>query len=190
MNQGKMESELGFLVSVVIICADITATVLGIEAEIAQSKTPHHHHQQQHLRHSNSGCSRTPSAGAFAEGVAAMVLLFIVHVLANVLGGCTYIRSKQDFDRATANKILAVAFLVLSWIFFLVSYTALMIGTLANSKSKRLCSLPHRWFFVIGAIFCLGHGLVTSAYYVSAIAAKKEDKENSQQENQTNRSRT
>lgn len=38
MNQGKMESELGFLVSVVIICADITATVLGIEAEIAQSK--------------------------------------------------------------------------------------------------------------------------------------------------------
>jgi len=44
-----------------------------------------------------------------------MVLLFIVHVLANVLGGCTYIRSKQDFKRATANKILAVAFLVLSW---------------------------------------------------------------------------
>ncbi|EOA36274.1 hypothetical protein CARUB_v10010526mg [Capsella rubella] len=143
----------------------------------------HHHHQQQHLRHSDSGCRRNPSAGAFAEGVAAMALLFIVHVLANVLGGCTYIRSKQDFNRATANKILAVAFLVLSWIFFLVSYTALMLGTLANSKSNRFCNLPHHWFFVIGAIFCLGHGLVTSAYYVSAIAAKKEDKENIQKEN-------
>ncbi|ANM58891.1 hypothetical protein ISN45_At01g011320 [Arabidopsis thaliana x Arabidopsis arenosa] len=188
MNQGKMESELGFLVSVVIICADITATVLGIEAEIAQSKAPHHHHQQ-HSRHSGSGCRRSPSDGAFAEGVAAMVLLFIVHVLANVLGGCTYIRSKQDFKRATANKILAVAFLVLSWIFFVVSYSTLMIGTLANSRTNRLCSLPHRWFFLIGGIFCLGHGVVTSAYYVSAIAAKKEDKENAQQENLANRSR-
>lgn len=74
-------------------------------------------------------------------------------------------------------------------IFFLVSYTTLMLGTLANSKSNRFCSLPDRWFFVIGAIFCLGHGLVTSAYYVSAIAAKKEDKENAQQENPANRSR-
>ncbi|XP_002889872.2 uncharacterized protein LOC9328710 isoform X2 [Arabidopsis lyrata subsp. lyrata] len=188
MNQGKMESELGFLVSVVIICADITATVLGIEAEIAQSKAPHHHHQQ-HLRHSDSGCRRNPSAEAFAEGVAAMVLLSIVHVLANVLGGCTYIRSKQDFNRATANKILAMAFLVLSWIFFGVSYSTLMIGTLGNSRSNRFCSLPHRWFFLIGGIFCLGHGVVTSAYYVSAIAAKKEDKENAQQENPSNRSR-
>nr|BAC43096.1 unknown protein [Arabidopsis thaliana] len=77
-------------------------------------QAPHHHHQR-HSRHSGSGCRRSPSDGAFAEGVAAMVLLFIVHVLANVLGGCTYIRSKQDFKRATANKILAVAFLVLSW---------------------------------------------------------------------------
>lgn len=38
MNKKEMESELGFLVSVLIICADITAAVLGIEAEIAQSK--------------------------------------------------------------------------------------------------------------------------------------------------------
>lgn len=141
MNKKEMESELGFLVSVLIICADITATVLGIEAEIAQSKVriftptvhtslvsflcvfdvspfakqqqPHHAHQQ-HSRHI-TGCGRKPSSGAFAEGVAAMVLLSIVHVTANVLGGCTYIRSKQDFTRATANKILAVALLVLSW---------------------------------------------------------------------------
>ncbi|CAH2038251.1 unnamed protein product [Thlaspi arvense] len=176
-----MESELGFLVSVLIICADITATVLGIEAEIAQSKQ-HHHQQQQHSRHSDYRCRRNPSSGAFAEGAAAIVLLCIVHAMANVLGGCTYIRSKQDFKRATANKILAVAFLLLSWIFFGVSYSTLMIGTLANSRSNRFCSLPNRWFFLIGAIFCLGHGLVTSAYYVSAIAAKKEDKENLQQE--------
>ncbi|CAH8372266.1 unnamed protein product [Eruca vesicaria subsp. sativa] len=174
MNKKEMESELGFLVSVLIICADITATVLGIEAEIAQSKQQQHH--QQHSRH--TGCRRKPSPGAFAEGVAAMVLLSIVHVTANVLGGCTYIRSKQDFTRATANKILAVALLVFSWMFFAVSYSTLMLGTLANSSSNRFCSLPHRWLFLIGGIFCLGHGLVTSGYYVSAIAAKKEDREN------------
>ncbi|KAJ4915454.1 hypothetical protein Rs2_01004 [Raphanus sativus] len=175
-----MESELGFLVSVLIICADITATVLGIEAEIAQSKQPHHAHQQ-HSRHTR--CGRKPSSGAFAEGVAAMVLLSIVHVTANVLGGCTYIRSKQDFTRATANKILAVALLVLSWMFFAVSYSTLMLATLANSRSNRFCSLPHRWFFLVGGIFCFGHGLVTSGYYVSAIAAKKEDRENVQPAN-------
>ncbi|CAN6884794.1 unnamed protein product, partial [Brassica oleracea] len=177
MNKKEMESELGFLVSVLVICADITAAVLGIEAEIAQSKQQQHHHaRQQHPRH--TGCGRSPSSGAFSEGVAAMVLLSIVHVTANVLGGCTYIRSKQDFTRATANKILAVALLVISWIFFAVSYSTLMLATLANSRSNRFCSLPHRWFFLVGGIFCLGHGLVTSGYYVSAIAAKKEDKEN------------
>ncbi|CAF2082598.1 hypothetical protein IGI04_021817 [Brassica rapa subsp. trilocularis] len=182
MNKKEMESELGFLVSVLIICADITAAVLGIEAEIAQSKQQQHHHaRQQHSRH--TGCPRSPSSGAFAEGVAAMVLLSIVHVTANVLGGCTYIRSKQDFTRATANKILAVALLVISWIFFAVSYSTLMLATLANSRSNRFCSLPHRWLFLIGGIFCLGHGLVTSGYYVSAIAAKKEDKENVQPAN-------
>ncbi|KAG2241034.1 hypothetical protein Bca52824_096861 [Brassica carinata] len=177
-----MESELGFLVSVLIICADITAAVLGIEAEIAQSKQ-HHHAHQQHSRHRDSGCGRSPSSGAFAEGVAAMLLLSIVHVTANVLGGCTYIRSKQDFTRATANKILAVALLVISWMFFAVSYSTLMLATLANSRSDRFCSLPHRWLFLIGGIFCFGHGLVTSGYYVSAIAAKKEDKENVQPAN-------
>ncbi|XP_018465249.1 protein DESIGUAL 3 isoform X1 [Raphanus sativus] len=182
MNKKEMESELGFLVSVLIICADITATVLGIEAEIAQSKQQPHHAHQQHSRHI-TGCGRKPSSGAFAEGVAAMVLLSIVHVTANVLGGCTYIRSKQDFTRATANKILAVALLVLSWMFFAVSYSTLMLATLANSRSNRFCSLPHRWFFLVGGIFCFGHGLVTSGYYVSAIAAKKEDKENVQPAN-------
>ncbi|CAN8294212.1 unnamed protein product [Cochlearia groenlandica] len=182
-----MESELGFLISVMIICADISAGVLGIEAEIAQSKQQQH---QQHSRTSHHGCRRTPSSGAFAEGIAALVLIGIVHTTANVLGGCTYIPSKRDFNRATANKILAVAFLLLSWIFFGVSYSTLMIGTLANSGSNRFCSLPSRWFFLIGGIFGLGHGLVTSAYYVSATAAKKEDRENAQQDNQANRSRT
>lgn len=33
-----MESELSFLISVLIICADISAGVLGIEAEIDQNK--------------------------------------------------------------------------------------------------------------------------------------------------------
>ncbi|KAL0732654.1 hypothetical protein Bca4012_008863 [Brassica carinata] len=174
-----MESELSFLISVLIICADISAGVLGIEAEIDQSKQRHHHDRQQHCRN--------PSSGAFAEGVAAIVLLSIVHVTANVLGGYAYIRSKQDIKRATANKILAVAFLVLSWIFFAVSYSTLMVGTLANSRSNRYCSLRSRWLFLIGGIFCLSHGVVTSAYYVSALAASKEDKENVQQEDPANR---
>lgn len=80
---------------------------------LQKQQQQHHHARQQHPRH--TGCGRSPSSGAFSEGVAAMVLLSIVHVTANVLGGCTYIRSKQDFTRATANKILAVALLVISW---------------------------------------------------------------------------
>ncbi|KAH0866421.1 hypothetical protein HID58_083632 [Brassica napus] len=176
-----MESELSFLISVLIICADISAGVLGIEAEIDQRKQQHHPNHQQH------GCRRNPSSGAFAEGVAAIVLLSIVHITANVLGGYAYSRSKQDIKRATANKILAVAFLVFSWIFFAVSYSTLMVGTLANSRSNRYCSLRSRWLFLIGGIFCLGHGLVTSAFYVSALAASQEDKENVQQEDPANR---
>lgn len=77
--------------------------------------SPLNKQQQHHPNHQQHGCRRNPSSGAFAEGVAAIVLLSIVHVTANVLGGYAYNRSKQDIKRATANKILAVAFFVISW---------------------------------------------------------------------------
>ena len=58
---------------------------------------------------------RDPSLQAFKLGLAAAILLALGHVIANLLGGCVCIRTRQEYGKATANKKLAVVFLVLSW---------------------------------------------------------------------------
>lgn len=58
---------------------------------------------------------RNPSHEAFKLGIAAAILLALAHVIANLLGGCICIWSKEQFGRATANKQLGVAFLIFSW---------------------------------------------------------------------------
>ena len=58
---------------------------------------------------------RDPSYQAFKLGFAAAVLLAFAHAIANLFGGCHCVWSKPELDRATSNKQLAMASLILSW---------------------------------------------------------------------------
>ncbi|XVF87639.1 hypothetical protein PTKIN_Ptkin18bG0136400 [Pterospermum kingtungense] len=163
-----MALNIGFLVCLLIMAMDITAGVLGIEAEIAENKV-------KHLRLWIFEC-RDPTFKAFKLGLAAAVLLGLAHVIGNLLGGCICIWTKEDLDRASANKLLAVASLIFSWIALAVGFSMLIIGTLSNSKSRKICGISHYRLFYIGGIICFIHGLFTVAYYVSATAAAREDR--------------
>ncbi|RID78326.1 hypothetical protein BRARA_A01168 [Brassica rapa] len=58
---------------------------------------------------------RDPSHTAFNYGLAACILLVLAHVTANFLGGCLCVVSRQDLEKSSANKQLAVASLIFSW---------------------------------------------------------------------------
>lgn len=58
---------------------------------------------------------RDPSYEAFKLGLAAVVLLCLAHVVANLVAGCIFIGSKEELERASTNKQLAVASLIMSW---------------------------------------------------------------------------
>ncbi|XP_022878699.1 uncharacterized protein LOC111396513 [Olea europaea var. sylvestris] len=176
-----MAKYIGFLVCLLIMIMDIIAGILGIQAEIAQNKV-------NHLRAWIFEC-RDPSYQAFKLGMAAVVLLIMAHVIANLLGGCIFIRSREELDQASPNKQLAAASLILSWIMLGVAFILLISGTLSNSKSRRDCGIAHHWLLSIGGILCFIHGLFSVAYYVSATAFIREEKKLSQHgshENQPN----
>ena len=58
---------------------------------------------------------RDPSYEAFKLGLAASVLLALAHTIANLLAGCICVWSKEELEKASANKQLAVASLIFSW---------------------------------------------------------------------------
>lgn len=65
-----------------------------------------------------------------------------------------------------------------------VGMSMLIIGTLANSRSRKSCAMFNRRFLSIGGIMCFIHGLFTVPYYVSATATRREEekiKENASQ---------
>jgi hypothetical protein len=64
---------------------------------------------------------RDPSYKAYKLGVAAAVLLALAHTIANVLGGCVCVWSKDAYTKASANKQLAIASLIFSWWVFCIS---------------------------------------------------------------------
>ncbi|XP_030513224.2 protein DESIGUAL 3-like [Rhodamnia argentea] len=147
---------------------DVVAGILGIEAEKAEN-------QVKHLKVRVFEC-REPSYKAFKLGLAACVLLALAHAIGNLVGGCVCIWSKEDLNRETANKQLAVASLIFSWIVLAVAFSMLMVGTLSNSKSRRTCWIAHHRLLSIGGVLCFIHGLFTVAYFVSAEATRKEDR--------------
>lgn len=55
-----------------------------------------------------------------------------------------------------------------------VAFSMLIIGTLANSRSRKSCGMFNRRFLSIGGILCFIHGLFTVPYYVSATATIRE----------------
>ena len=73
--------------------------------------------QVKHLRMWIFEC-RDPSFKALKLGLAATVLLGLAHAIGNLLGDCVCIWTKEDLDRAPANKQLAVASLIFSWYVF------------------------------------------------------------------------
>ncbi|XP_020589878.1 uncharacterized protein LOC110031151 [Phalaenopsis equestris] len=153
----------GIAVCLLIVIMDIVAGILGIEAEIAQSKG-------RNLRVLIFEC-KEPVHQAYKLGLAAAVILAAAHVIGNLLGGCTCICSKEDFQRSSANRQMAAATLVVSWVIVLVGFSLLMIGAMSNSKSKATCGFGHRHFLSIGGILCFIHGLFAIAYYTSAVAS-------------------
>ncbi|OWM91361.1 uncharacterized protein LOC116202918 [Punica granatum] len=161
-----MPKNAGFLVCLLIMAMDVVAGILGIEAEIAQNKV-------KHLKVWIFEC-RDPSYQAFKLGLAAAVLLAVAHAIGNLLGGCICIWSKKDLDNTSANKQLAVASLIFSWIILAVAFSMLIVGAISNSKSRRSCGISHHRLLSIGGILCFIHGLFTIAYYVSARATRKE----------------
>lgn len=58
---------------------------------------------------------KEPVHEAYRLGLAAAILLGLAHVIANLVGGCICICSKEEFDRSSANKQLAAGTLILSW---------------------------------------------------------------------------
>ncbi|XP_028794427.1 uncharacterized protein LOC114750049 [Neltuma alba] len=159
----------GFLICIFVIIVDVVAGILGIQAEIAQSKV-------KHVRMSVVEC-RDPSMKAFQLGLAAAILLGVAHLIANLLGGCICIWNRQQYMRASANKQLGMAFLIFSWVTMGVALSILIMGTLANSetRSRAQCTISTHRFLSIGGILCFVHGLFTVSYYVSAAAAARED---------------
>ncbi|KAM1351268.1 hypothetical protein ACFX13_005208 [Malus domestica] len=156
------------LVCLSVLIMDVVAGILGIQAEIAQNKV-------HHLKVWIFEC-KDPSYQAFKLGLAAAVILAVAHVIGNLLGGCICISSKEDYQKATANKQLAVASLILSWITLAVAFSLLIAGAMSNRKSRKSCGLSHRRVLSIGGILCFFHGLFIIAYYVSAKATFKEGK--------------
>ncbi|XP_027348381.1 uncharacterized protein LOC113859921 [Abrus precatorius] len=163
-----MAKNYGFLVCILVMLFDIVAGILGIQAEIAQNKV-------KDLKMWVLEC-KDPSYEAFKLGLAASILLALAHAIAHMLGGCICMLSKEECQRATANRKLAVTFLIFSWIALAVSFSMLIIGTLANSKSRESCGISNNRILSIGGILCFIHGLFTVAYYVSVTATAREEK--------------
>lgn len=130
----KMSRNVGFFICFLILAMDVSAGILGIEAEVAQNKV---HYTHTHTPKLDSSCGfqliclfwgvqvkhlkmwifecRDPSHTAFKYGLAACILLVLAHVTANFLGGCLCVVSRQDLEKSSANRQLAVASLIFSW---------------------------------------------------------------------------
>ncbi|XP_051125343.1 protein DESIGUAL 2-like [Andrographis paniculata] len=163
-----MARNLDLFVVLAIMVLDIVAGILGIEAEVAQNKV-------QHLKQWIFEC-RDPSYQAFKLGLAAVVLLCLAHAATNLLGGCIFIRSKEELDQASSNKQMAAASLVMLWLMLGIAFILLISGINANSKSRMHCGISNRRQLSIGGILCFIHGLFAVSYYVSAAAVLREER--------------
>nr|GEY56340.1 At4G21310p-like protein [Tanacetum cinerariifolium] len=167
----KGQTNSQYMVPVVcfsIILMDLIAGILGIQAEVAQNKV-------QNLTVWIIEC-RDPSYAPFKLGFAAALLLVFAHVIANFLGGCHCVRSREELDVVSYNKRLAFASLVLSWITLVTGFSMLIAGVMANSSSRKSCGISHHRYLSIGGIACFIHAMFAVCYYISATAVYREEK--------------
>ncbi|CAA6671912.1 unnamed protein product [Spirodela intermedia] len=161
-----------------ILILDVVAGVLGIEAQISQNKG-------KHVKVLFFEC-KEPSHEAYRLGLAAAALLGVAHVVANLLGGCNCICSKEEMGRSSAGRKLASGLSSshgnLRRRFFLPD-DRLPGGLLpaahwamSNSKSRATCGLAHHNFLSVGGILCFVHALFCMVYCGLAAAAHWEDK--------------
>jgi len=59
--------------------------------------------------------SKDPNHKAFMLGLAAAVLLALAHVIVNLVGGFSCLCSQQEVDKASPNRQLSMASLILTW---------------------------------------------------------------------------
>ncbi|KAK7342156.1 hypothetical protein VNO80_25099 [Phaseolus coccineus] len=153
----------GIFLCLLILVMDVAAGILGFEAEIAQNKV-------KHLKVWIFEC-REPSHQAFMLGLVAAVLLGLAHAIANMLGGCNCICSQQEFEKASSNRQISTACLILTWVVLGIGLSMLVIGTMSNNRSDGSCGFSHHHFLSIGGICCFVHAMFCIAYYVSATAS-------------------
>ncbi|CAI9270155.1 unnamed protein product [Lactuca saligna] len=156
------------LVCFSIILMDVIAGILGIQAEVAQN-------QVQSLRVWIVECP-DPSNKAFKLGFAAAVLLAFAHAIANILGGCHCVRSREELDNVSYNKRLAFGSLVFLWITLVAGFIMLTAGVMANSSSRKSCGISHHRYLSIGGIACIIHAMFAVCYYISATTVEREEK--------------
>ncbi|KAL4386200.1 hypothetical protein GQ457_09G001600 [Hibiscus cannabinus] len=143
----------GFLVCSLIMALDITAGILGIAVQIMDKE---------------GSRDSLDDVLAFMLGFVASVLLVLAQVSGNCFAGCIWICTKEDLDKASGKKKMAVASHIFSWIMLAVGLTMLIVG-----MAKFESATDH--FLFVGGLVCFIHGLFTVAYIVSAIAAARED---------------
>ncbi|CAL5211795.1 unnamed protein product [Lathyrus oleraceus] len=150
----------GIFVCLLIVIMDVAAGILGLEAEIAQNKV-------KHLNLWIFECRKT-SHDAYMLGLSAAVLLGLSHVIANLLGRCNCGCSRQESQKASFNRQLSVACLILTWLVVAVGLSMLVIGFMSNNRTHSSCGFSHHHFLSIGGILCFVHGLLCVIYYISA----------------------
>ncbi|XP_047307209.1 protein DESIGUAL 3-like [Impatiens glandulifera] len=154
-----MSKKVGILACFIVVAMDITAGILSLKAEAAQN-------QAKHMRLWLFEC-KDPSHLAFKLGLAAVVLLSLAHVLANLIGGWTAC-AKQDISKASPTKHCSLACLFLTWIVLALGLYLLVTGIRANNKSSASCGFSHHHFLSIGGICCFVHGVFSTGYYITA----------------------
>ncbi|XP_052177105.1 protein VASCULATURE COMPLEXITY AND CONNECTIVITY-like [Diospyros lotus] len=160
-----MSRVVGIFACLLIVVMDIAAGILGIKAEAAQN-------QVKHMRLWLFEC-KEPSHEAFTLGLAAAALLVLAHVLANLIGGCSFC-TQEDIQKASPSRQCSLLCLLLTWVVLAVGLGLLVIGTLSNNKSRASCGLTHHHYLSLGGILCFVHAGFSVGYYVIATATPTE----------------
>ncbi|GLJ15682.1 hypothetical protein SUGI_0257950 [Cryptomeria japonica] len=147
----------GALACILVVLLDVIAGILSLQGELAQDKV-------KYFRSLTFKC-KVASNAAFWHGVAAAALLLVAHIIANVSGGCICFASKpHHHQHSSLHKQVAAAFLLLSWVLFIVGLGLLIVGAVSNSKSNEFCSLTKHKLLAIGGLVAFIHAIASVAY--------------------------
>ncbi|GAB2277867.1 hypothetical protein Dimus_012569 [Dionaea muscipula] len=129
------------LIFSLIVAMDIAAGILSIEADISQK------------------CKSTSNGGAVLLGVAASLALGVAHFMANLMGGCLCVSSIDELENSRYRRRILFACLIMSWCVVAFGLPMMIIGTVANLESSKLCDMSHH-HMLIGCLCCFVHALL------------------------------